>query len=339
MKKYLFFLMLLPIALWSQNIDKVEYFFDTDPGFGFGTDVPVTAAMNIANLNIPINLSALPAGNHKLYIRTRDVNGLWSETTYSSFYKAATYTPPPLPTIVEMEYFINLDPGVGGATKIIISAATDIQNLNPSVCLTGAVNGANKIYFRTKDSNGLWSETINQDFTYSGTVPVSCTVLSVEFISFKGKNTEGGNLLTWETASEVNNKGFQVERLDASTNQWFVLGFASAKGKAATYNYVDKTKNDVSFYRLRQLDNEGKETVSKVISIAQKVSKTLKVYPTIASDYLVIETEKQEPYIIVNLLGQIISKGQVTPQIDISALSQGAYMIMVGEEKAKFIKQ
>ena len=47
-----------------------------------------------------------------------------------------------------------------------------------------------------------------------------CSVaLPVELLSFEGKYTEGGNLLIWTTANEVNNKGFDIERLTVN-GEW-----------------------------------------------------------------------------------------------------------------------
>ena len=43
----------------------------------------------ISNINIPVNVSVVTEGFHKMYVRSRDVNNLWSETTIHTFYKAA----------------------------------------------------------------------------------------------------------------------------------------------------------------------------------------------------------------------------------------------------------
>ena len=164
-------------------------------------------------------------------------------------------------------------------------------------------------------------------------------VLPVELLSFSGKNTEGGNLLTWATAHEMNNKGFQVERLNIQTQTWGNLGFIAANSKAGTYQFTDNTPLSTSYYRLRQLDNDGKETLSKVISIAQKGSNKLKIYPNPVSNILTIETNETEPFQIINLLGQEILTGKATQRIDVSVLPQGNYVLKVGAEQVKFIKK
>ena len=180
--------------------------------------------------------------------------------------------------------------------------------------------------------------------------------LSVEITSFTGKNTEGGNLLTWTTANEYNNKGFEVERLAPSTPQreelWEVLGFVapkSPKGTLLTYEFTDKAPfGGWGLYRLRQIDNDGKETLSKVISIAPQPPKGgLGVYPNPVSHTLNIESPLwglgAADYQIINLLGQTILRGQTPPLgaggLDVSALPQGTYVLKMGNQQAKFFKQ
>jgi hypothetical protein len=165
-------------------------------------------------------------------------------------------------------------------------------------------------------------------------------VLPVELVAFTGKHTEGGNRLTWQTSSEQNNKGFQVERL-MDNGEWLMLGFVAAKGKAGSYEFTDNTPLSISSYRLRQIDNDGSATFSKTITI-QRTDKRmfLAVYPNPVSNLLTIETGASNfDYHIINLLGQVILRGVAQTQIDVSALPKGTYVLKMGTEQAKFIKQ
>jgi hypothetical protein len=60
------------------NITRIEYFFDTDPGFGMATAATITPATEIANLDINAGLGGLSAGAHKFFIRCLDD---WSLTS------------------------------------------------------------------------------------------------------------------------------------------------------------------------------------------------------------------------------------------------------------------
>jgi hypothetical protein len=170
---------------------------------------------------------------------------------------------------------------------------------------------------------------------------VSIAVLPVELLTFMGYNKGGVNVLNWATASEVNNKGFQVERLNPEHlggNVWDILGFVNAKSKGSSYDFTDNTPLSTSYYRLRQLDNDGKETYSKVISVSLKGSDKLKVYPNPVSDLLIVETDIKDDYQILNLLGQQVMNGKATQRIDVSTLPEGTYFLKVGTEQMKFVK-
>jgi hypothetical protein len=60
------------------QVVKMEYFIDTDPGYGNATPVTITAASNISSLVVEADISTVQNGNHTLGIRTMDENGKWS---------------------------------------------------------------------------------------------------------------------------------------------------------------------------------------------------------------------------------------------------------------------
>ncbi len=164
------------------------------------------------------------------------------------------------------------------------------------------------------------------------------TVLPVELTQFD-VHTEGSkNILNWVTASENDNKGFDIERsIDGNTFHTF----AQVKGnnKPSSYQYVDKVPFNTTYYRLRQVDYDGTTTYSKVISMTlYGMGKGLKVSPNPVSLLLTINTEGGD-FQILNLLGQQVLRGKTAQQIDVSALPTGTYVIKVGAEQAKFVKQ
>lgn len=170
-------------------------------------------------------------------------------------------------------------------------------------------------------------------------------IIPVEMVSFTGKKQGRTNELTWVTATELNNKGYQVERGNGTEEGWDVIGFVKGNGKASTYHFMDKNpltaSGASSYYRLRQIDYDGKENVSKVISISNDATPTkLKIYPSVTTGYLTLEADTKESYQVLNLVGQVILQGNATLQrIDVTSLPNGTYMLKVGNEQAKFIKQ
>ncbi len=125
--------------------------------------------------------------------------------------------------------------------------------------------------------------------------------------------------------------------------QWTILGFVKGYNKTSTYQFTDNTPLSTSYYRLRQIDNDGKETLSKVLSVERRDAinrVSIKVYPNPVSNTLTVENTEGGNFKILNLLGQQVISGKTTAQrIDVSALPQGSYILKVGAEQVKFMKQ
>ncbi|MFO7924255.1 MAG: YDG domain-containing protein [Bacteroidales bacterium] len=152
--------------LTAQDIIKAEYFFNSDPGFGAATDIPVaTPAGRIDNLSFTADLSGLQDGFNTLFIRAMDENGKWSHTYMRPFYKADITTDPDPSNIVKAEYFFNSDPGFGAATDIPVSTpAGRVDNLSFTADVSGLQNGFNTLFVRAMDENGKWTHTYMRPF-------------------------------------------------------------------------------------------------------------------------------------------------------------------------------
>ena len=98
--------------------------------------------------------------------------------------------------------------------------------------------------------------------------PNSGTALAVELVSFTAVANYNFISLNWQTASEVNNSGFQVERYlkyskSVQTGKnWQEVGFVNGAGNSNSskvYSFKDNTVNSGKYgYRLKQIDNDGK---------------------------------------------------------------------------------
>lgn len=96
-------------------------------------------------------------------------------------------------------------------------------------------------------------------------------VVPVELTSFSAVSVKGGVQLEWATATETNNKGFEVQR-SADRKVYTTVGFINGKGTTTAqqeYKYVDvMTTSGKYFYRLRQVDFDGTSKFSKVVETA-----------------------------------------------------------------------
>ena len=186
-------------------------------------------------------------------------------------------------------------------------------------------NGRNGTFFGF-GFNGFGSNFISTDL-----------VVPINLLKFEAVALKNIVKIHWETSTEIHNRGFDIERLNTASNAWETLGFVPAQGKAARYDFVDNDPLSKNYYRLRQIDDDGTTTLSKVVSVVKTGSTALKIYPSLVSDVINIEATGDNLQII-NLLGEVVMKKKLTSLIDVSALSQGTYILKIGEAQAKFIK-
>ena len=196
-----------------------------------------------------------------------------------------------------------------------------------------------------RNATGWYDYTVSPAVWYNS----DPRVIPVELVNFQGVYNKNKREieLNWQTASEANNVGFEIERVSNGFD-FKKIGFVKGFGTTATpqyYTFNDAYfgQNTVNYYRLRQLDTDNKATYSKTIAVAIKDEKTLKVYPTIVKNGIlnVLNGENTEgsSFSIYNIFGQEIQRGKIGNSIDVSALPQGIFILKVGTEQAKFVKE
>jgi hypothetical protein len=99
------------------------------------------------------------------------------------------------------------------------------------------------------------------------------TPLPVELTNFTAANTDADVNLNWETATEVDNYGFEIERaLNTDDKVWENIGFVTGYGNSNSpkeYSYVDHSPigGNKFVYRLKQIDNDGTFTYSDAVEV------------------------------------------------------------------------
>jgi Secretion system C-terminal sorting domain len=110
---------------------------------------------------------------------------------------------------------------------------------------------------------------------------LSPSALPVELVEFKAKAVGNNALLTWSTATEYNNRGFNIEKsLDGNT--FNTVGFVKGNGNSnilLNYNFTDKDFTQTAFYRLKQEDFDGKIDYSRIVQLEKTKTSKFKVYP------------------------------------------------------------
>jgi subtilase family serine protease len=154
------------------NIVKVEYFIDTDPGFGLGINLPVTSDSVITDHVVAIPIQNLTDGFHNLFLRSMDVNGQWSISNKTAFFKSSAANVN-LPKIVKAEYFIDNDPGFGQAINIPVTADSMITDQVFTIPLDTVADGFHNFFIRTMNEQGRWSITNRASFYKASTSPAT----------------------------------------------------------------------------------------------------------------------------------------------------------------------
>ncbi|KAB2908693.1 MAG: lamin tail domain-containing protein [Ignavibacteriales bacterium] len=153
--------------------------------------------------------------------------------------------------------------------------------------LTGITDPENKsidLYKRATPGSGAFAlvgtltyEAATDEYVYSGVESFSEFVmvseaepLPVELSSFTAKALAGKVMLNWETKTEVDNNGFEVQR-STGGDEWQKIGFVEGHGTANSpkyYNFVDdKAFGNKIQYRLKQIDNDGSFEYSPTVEV------------------------------------------------------------------------
>lgn len=94
----------------------------------------------------------------------------------------------------------------------------------------------------------------------------------VELCNFRTITHDDVVILNWETLSESNNYGFEVQRMISDKDSWETIGFVNGKGTTnvlQSYSYKDKLLSDGEFlYRLKQIDFDGSFIYSDSICVS-----------------------------------------------------------------------
>jgi hypothetical protein len=186
-------------------------------------------------------------------------------------------------------------------------------------------------------------------------------VLPVTLTSFTGKKEGNNNILSWTTANELNNKGFEIMR-SADGRNFSSIGFEASKNNTTTtatsYTFVDeKALVGTNYYQLKQVDKDGKATLSNVVLLKSATRKLeiSTVYPNPANDKLnaIISSDKEEKVTvsITDLAGKVVSSQQVSTSngstnvfFKLQGLSKGTYLLRLTSTKnneiqiEKFVK-
>ena len=330
-----------------------EYFFDTDPGTGNGTYQAISSSTTYHGSTIDADVSALDEGSHLLYWRMKDNLGRWSITQNTPFYKR---TPSDAVNLARFEYFadtisasVDGDPGYGNAQALEVVDGVVIDTSFEAV-LTNLPDGFYNICVRAQDVNGLWSQTVCEDFEVAG----AFAIMPIELLSFSLMlKKEGYVAIKWQTLTETNNDFFTVER-SKNTEDWESIIEVKGAGNSTEilrYETIDKRPLvGTSYYRLKQTDFNGDYAYFSIldIDINQKYFYQTTAYPNPTQGLLMLEGSEEDitSYQFYDIQGKamnsqvkVVDQGNGFIQLDISDFLSGIYILETTNNSFKVRKE
>jgi hypothetical protein len=184
-------------------------------------------------------------------------------------------------------------------------------------------------------------------------------LIPVELTSFIASAKDGNVVLNWATATETNNKGFEIERASTSPVQvWEKIGFVPGSGTTTehkTYSYSDNELNTGNYtYRLKQIDFNGSFSYSKEVNanVVSPLTYALEQnYPNPFNPSTTIKYSIPEDGFvklrvfnmlgeeIISLVNNVQKAGRYEVVFDASSLASGVYLYRLEAQNYSSIKK
>ena len=154
--------------------------------------------------------------------------------------------------------------------------------------------------------------------------------------------------LTWTASSEVNTRGFEIQRrrMDASTNE--IVGFVSSETPGSNnsanihYHFADPAfLDDISYYQVKQTNLDGKVIYSDPVFVDKLVNRaSLFIYPNPSSGNnikVAFAWEGKKEIQLNDLSGRRIQQWSAFsgPRLEISGLLPGSYVLTVMDNESR----
>lgn len=227
---------------------------------------------------------------------------------------------------------------------VLVSARADAQQIHQAIASGGGnASGATgsvsytigqMSYTTTFGASGLSAAGIQTTVNLGNPLPI-------ELLHFEGECTSGKVLLNWQTAAEINNDFFVVEK-SLDTRIWTSIGNIKGGAVSKDYSFMDdQPATPVSFYRLKQVDLDGAFSYSLVVHVVGCAGETraITLYPnpTATGVYLATDNAAGTEYELYDTKGILLRKDKMqnsTTYIDMSAWPAGTYFLKLRQNNA-----
>ncbi len=190
-------------------------------------------------------------------------------------------TSPTISFLLEYQAQDNSWVAIGGSSASIPLLSSPVWIQMGTVFTLPSTSGFTIQNLRFSINDGIASVCGN-DFAIDDIKLSGCTgggPLPVEFSNVSAKQKGTGVSINWTTLTETNNKYFDVERSTDGGLSWNVIATNKTSGSSSavrTYNAFDsKPIAGKNFYRIKQVDLDGKFKYSVVVNVKFNIDKTV----------------------------------------------------------------
>jgi hypothetical protein len=243
-------------------------------------------------------------------------------------------------TVIGDAFFDAVVTGYSGACATLTQMAcidSSFEGQREVLTLTNLVAGQT-YYIRVYD----WD--VNNPGTF--TISVMGAALPVGITKFSGEHQSSKNVLTWSTATEQNNKGFEVQRSIDGVN-YSTIAFVNSKApngnSNSTLNYIFEDSKPLAnnHYRLKQVDKDEKVNYTNVVVLKGLKFAALQISrmypnPVAATLNMLVSAPSSDhvTFIVSDLAGKIVLQkaaaivaGDNNIRLNVERLRAGSYMI------------
>jgi len=232
-----------------------------------------------------------------------------------------------------------------------LPAGTELDPLTGRITVvdrTLLVAGTYPMSITTIDANGgVTTQTVP--------LQIGASPLPVVLTRFEAQAADLNGQLSWATAQERNNAGFQIERSFDGVG-FTALSFVAGAGTsilAHTYSFVDAgvgQQHSTVYYRLQQRDLDGKTSYSPVRVVAfapQSLAPSVSLYPNPAIEQTTLDLTAlpigQYRVQVLDLAGRLLQThtlaGGQTHSLAVSNLPSGSYVVLISNDALKFSRR
>lgn len=320
------FLLYFIINIGFAQIERAEYFIDTDPGTTNGTPISINTPGFTVSESFSIDTSSLSNGIHTLYIRTKEANDVWS-LYFKQTFLVHDFSDSTTPSqIIAAEYFIDTDPGTDAGTAFTITPGFSVSE-SLAISTAALSDGIHTLYVRTKDGDNRWSLYFKQTFlVHTFNSPIQTQISKAEYFFDVDPGVNQGQEITITPGFDLN-EGISIPSGSLDLGIHYL------------YLRIRDENNVWSLYEVLEFE------VTETLTTNENLLLFVKVYPNPASNEITIDTKTDaiEYVKLFDMNGKLVldygNSYNHLVKIDISNFTEGTYVLKVKTDNGLLTKK